>query len=270
MKKSGTGAPLADQSDALFTIGPLIPNGNGIVIDSITPLPFCKLDTVYVYYTANGVYNAGNSFDVQLSDSVGNFNNSTLIGQLFSTANSGVIACVVPTTVGNGVAYRIRIQSSDLPSTSNDNGIDIVINSPQFDFGANELIKYLPDGAVTFFVIPQQSPTATYAWSFGDGGASNSSQPTYNYTSIGKFDVSCTIQDAGCTISVDKPLYIRVEQLFPSSPINTNTIVDITDVSMLTPDTAVVTLKDGNCLRTFDGGLTWNTSVTVQHQVLTH
>ncbi len=262
VEKSGTGAPLADQSDALFTIGPLIPNGNGIVIDSITPLPFCKLDTVYVYYTANGVYNAGNSFDVQLSDSVGNFNNSTLIGQLFSTANSGVIACVVPTTVGNGVAYRIRIQSSDLPSISNDNGIDIVINSPQFDFGANELIKYLPDGAVTFFVIPQQSPTATYAWSFGDGGTSNSSQPTYNYTSIGKFDVSCTIQDAGCTISVDKPLYIRVEQLFPSSPINTNTIVDITDVSMLTPDTAVVTLKDGNCLRTFDGGLTWNTSVT--------
>ena len=144
VEKSGTGAPVVDQSNALFTIGPLIPNGNGIVIDSINPLPFCKLDTVYVYYTANGVYNAGNSFDVQLSDSVGNFNNSTLIGQLFSTANSGVIACVVPTTVGNGVAYRIRIQSSDLPSTSSDNGVDIVINSPQFDFGANELIKSDP------------------------------------------------------------------------------------------------------------------------------
>lgn len=262
VEKSGTGAPVVDQSNALFTIGPLIPNGNGIVIDSINPLPFCKLDTVYVYYTANGVYNAGNSFDVQLSDSVGNFNNSTLIGQLFSTANSGVIACVVPTTVGNGVAYRIRIQSSDLPSTSSDNGVDIVINSPQFDFGANELIKYLPDGAVTFFVIPQQSPTATYAWDFGDGGSSTSSQPTYSYTSIGKFDVSCTIQDAGCTVSVDKPLYIRVEQLFPSLPLNTNTTVDITDVSMLSPDTAVMTMKDGNCLRTFDGGATWTTSIT--------
>jgi photosystem II stability/assembly factor-like uncharacterized protein len=262
VEKSGAGAPLSDESDALFTIGPLIPNGNGIAIDSITPLPFCKLDTVYVYFTANGVYNAGNSFDVQLSDSVGNFNNSTLIGQLFSTANSGVIACIVPTTVGNGIAYRIRIQSSDLPSTSNDNGVDIVINSPQFDFGANELIKYLPDGAVTFFVIPQQSPTATYAWDFGDGGTSASSQPTYSYTSIGKFDVSCTIQDAGCTVSVDKPLYIRVEQLFPSSPLNTNTTVDITDVSILSPDTAVMTLKDGNCLRTFDGGTTWTTSIT--------
>jgi photosystem II stability/assembly factor-like uncharacterized protein len=262
VEKSGLGAPLFDESDALFTIGPLIPNGNGIVIDSITPLPFCKLDTIFVYYTASGVYNAGNSFDVQLSDSVGNFNNATLIGQLFSTATSGFIACIVPTTVGNGVAYRIRIQSSDLPSTSNNNGVDIIINSPQFDFAANELIKYLPDGAVTFFVIPQQLPTATYAWDFGDGGTSASSQPTYNYTNIGKFDVTCTISDAGCTVTVEKPLYLRVEQLFPSLPINTNTITDITDISMLTEDTAVVTLRDGNCLRTFDGGLTWTTSVT--------
>lgn len=262
VEKSGAGAALEDQSDALFTIGPVLPNANGIVIDSINPLPFCKLDTVYVYYTASGVYNAGNSFDVQLSDSVGNFNNAILIGQFYSTANSGVIACVVPTTVGNGLGYRIRIQSSDLPSTSNDNGVDIVINSPQFDFAANDLIKYLPDGAVTFYVIPQQSGTATYAWDFGDGGTATTAQPIHNYTSIGKFDVSCTIQDAGCTVSVDKPLYIRVEQLFPSTALNTNTSIDITDVSMLSPDTALMTMKDGNCLRTFDGGITWNTAVT--------
>lgn len=262
VERSGAGVPLADESDAMFTIGPLVPNGNGIVIDSILPLPFCKLDTVYVYFTASGVYNAGNTFDVQLSDSVGNFTNATLIGQLSSTANSGVIACIVPTTVGNGIAYRIRIQSSNLPFTSNDNGVDIVINSPQFDFAANDLIKYLPDGAVTFFVIPQQSGTATYAWDFGDGGTSNAAQPTHNYTNIGKFDVSCTIEDAGCTVTVDKTLYIRVEQLFPSTALNTNTSVDITDVSMLSPDTAVMTMKNGNCLRTFDGGVTWNTSVT--------
>jgi len=262
VEKSGAGAPVVDQSDALFTIGPVLPNGNGIVIDSISPLPFCKLDTIYVYYTANGVYNAGNSFDVQLSDSVGNFNNAILIGQQYSTANSGVIACIVPTTVGNGLGYRIRIQSSDLPSTSNDNGVDIVINSPQFDFAANDLIKYLPDGAVTFYVIPQQSGTATYAWDFGDGGTSTVAQPLHNYTNIGKFDVSCTIEDGGCTVSVDKPLYIRVEQLFPSTALNTNITTDITDVSMLSPDTAIMTMKDGNCLRTFDGGITWNTSVT--------
>lgn len=262
VEKSGTGTALLDQSDALFTIGPVLANANALVIDSINPLPFCKLDTVYVYYTANGIYNLGNSFDVQLSDSVGNFNNAILIGQLSSTANAGVIACVVPTTVGNGLGYRIRMQSSDLPSTSNDNGIDIVINSPQFDFAANDLIKYLPDGAVTFYVIPQQSATASYAWDFGDGATANAAQPLHNYSTIGKFDVSCTIQDAGCTVSVNKPLYIRVEQLFPSTAVNTNTTTDITAISMLSPDTALMTMKDGNCLRSFDGGNTWNTSVT--------
>jgi photosystem II stability/assembly factor-like uncharacterized protein len=262
VEKSGLGAALSDESDAIFTIGPVLPNANGIVIDSINPLPFCKLDTVYVYFTATGIYNTGNSFDVQLSDSVGNFANPTLIGHLVSNSNSGVIACLVPTTIGNGLGYRIRIQSSDLPSTSNDNGLDIVINSPQFDFAANNLIKYLPDGAVTFFVIPQQSGTASYSWDFGDGGTSTAAQPLHNYTNIGKFDVSCTIVDAGCTVSVEKANYIRVEQLFPSVALNTNTNVDITSVSMLSPDTALMTLKDGNCLSSFDGGITWNISLT--------
>lgn len=149
-----------------------------------------------------------------MSDSVGNFTNAVLIGQLASTANSGVVSCMVPTTVGNGVGYRIRIQSSDLPATSNDNGFDIIVNSPQFDFAANDLIKYLPDGAVTFYVIPQQGATATYDWDFGDGGDSTQSQPIHNYTSIGKFDVSCSITDGACTVSVNKPLYIRAGDYF--------------------------------------------------------
>lgn len=262
VEKAGTGTPLNDISNAVFTIGPALPNSNTLHIDSIVSIPFCKLDTFYVYYTANGTYNAGNSFDVQLSDSVGNFNNATLIGHIFSTANSGVIPCIVPTTIGNGIGYRIRIQSSNLPATSIDNGFDIIINSPQFDFAANQLIKYLPDGAVTFFVIPPQSPTATYSWDFGDGATSTSAQPTHNYSTIGKFDVSLTIEDAGCIVSVDKTNYIRVEQLFPSYSINTNTLVDITDVSMLTPDTALMTLRDGSCIRSFDGGLTWTPLVT--------
>ncbi|HRG59539.1 MAG TPA: PKD domain-containing protein [Bacteroidia bacterium] len=261
VEKAGTGAPLFDNSDALFTIGPVIPNSNGIVIDSISPLPFCKLDTFYVYYTASGVYNAGNVFQVQLSDSVGNFTNAVLIGSLSSTT-SGVVACVVPTSIGNGVAYRVRIQSSDLPSISNDNGFDIVVNSPQFDFAANELIKYLPDGAVTFYVIPQQGVTATYDWDFGDGGTSTQAQPTHNYSTIGKFDVNCTIIDGGCSVSVNKDLYIRVEQLFPGTQVSTNTTVDITDVTMLDSATALMTMKDGSCLRSFDGGNTWNVSST--------
>ncbi len=262
VENAGTGTSISDESNSLFTIGPVLPNANDIVIDSILPIPFCKLDTFFVYYTASGVYNSGNVFYVQLSDSVGNFNNVTLIGQLISTQSSGVIACVVPTTVGNGLSYRIRIQSSNLPATSNDNGFDIVVNSPQFDFAANNLIKYLPDGAVTFFVIPQQSGTSTYEWDFGDGGVSALAQPTHNYNTIGKFNVSCTITDGACVVNVTKNLYIRVEQLFPSSAVNTNTTVDITDVTMLSADTALMTLRDGNCLKSFDGGVTWNVSAT--------
>ncbi|MFN4812772.1 MAG: T9SS type A sorting domain-containing protein [Bacteroidota bacterium] len=260
--KSGAGAPLSDVSNALFTIGPLQPNSNTIVIDTITSIPFCKLDTFQVYYTATGTYNPGNVFDVQLSDSVGNFTNAVLIGQLTSTASSGFISCVVPSTVLNGLGYRMRIQSSDLPATSNDNGFNIPIVSPQFDFAANNLIKYLPDGAVTFFVIPQQSASATYLWDFGDGGTSSQAQPTHNYSIIGKFNVSCTVAENGCSLTVEKIKYIRVEQLFPSIAINTNTTVDITDVTMLSADTALMTLKNGNCLLSTDGGITWNTSVT--------
>lgn len=259
---SATDTSLYDLSDAVFTISVYVPNTNTIVVDSITPVPFCKEDTIYIHYTATGVFNAGNVFTAQLSDSSGNFSYPLGIGSVADTT-SGFIACVIPTYVLNGTGYRVRIVSSDLSTTGTDNGTDITISSPEFDFAASETIKYLPDGSVLFSFIGDSSNVDSYAWSFGTGDSANAANPAYIYTEIGYYTVDLTVTDTnGCDISLSKYNYMRIEQLLPNTQLSTNTSVDLTDVYFSDVSTGVMTMSDGNCLVTLDSGITWTVSYT--------
>lgn len=259
---SATDTSVYDKSDGVFTISIYVPNTNTIAVDSVTPVPFCKEETFTVYYTATGVYNAGNVFTAQLSDSSGNFSYPLAIGSSADTA-SGSIACVVPAYVLNASGYRIRVVASDLPTTGTDNGADLSISSPEFDFAASETIKYLPDGNVQFSFIGDTSDVASYSWSFGNGDSATVSNPAYVYTQIGYYTVDLTVTDNnGCDINLSKYNYMRIEQLLPNTQLSTNTTVDLTDVYFSDVATGVMTMSDGNCIVTLDSGNTWTVSYT--------
>ena len=67
-------------------------------------------------YTANGTYNAGNTFTAELSDVSGSFATPLVLGSLVSTA-SGTITCVFPAGLsGNG--FQLRVNSSDPPENT--------------------------------------------------------------------------------------------------------------------------------------------------------
>ncbi len=83
--------------------------------------PFCTGASVGVPFTANGVFDAGNVFTAQLSNSTGNFSNPTDIGSLTDTV-SGTIATTIPTGTTAGSNYRIRVMSSSPPYTGSGNG----------------------------------------------------------------------------------------------------------------------------------------------------
>jgi photosystem II stability/assembly factor-like uncharacterized protein len=253
---------VADTSFAAFTIATPVVNTNTIVIDSIRPIPFCKEDTIWVYIDAVGVFNLGNTFTVQLSDSTGNFAWPLAIGSVTDT-DADSIACVVPASVLNGTGYRMRVVSSDLFTIGSDNGEDIVISSPEFDFAADELVRYLPNGQVNFTYVGDTTNMVSYEWSFGDNSTSDQINPQHNYSNIGYFDVSLSVTDINeCMITVDKYQYLRIERLFENTPMATNTSASVSGVYFKDLTTGFLTLDDGNVLVTSDSGRTWLSSPT--------
>ncbi len=256
VRVSSTGPlTVSDQSDSVFAIITSPPNNNVITTDSITPSVFCKQDTIKVYYTATGVYNSGNIFTAQISDSLGSFAYPKVIGSNASPA-SGYVTCVIPAYITNGNLFRIRVVSDDLPAigTLSDT---LTLNSPVFNFSGNDLNKYLPDGLVNFTFTG--APAQSYLWDFGDGNTSTVQSPSHTYNNIGYKTVSLqAVNVNGCALTVTKPFYVRVERLLPNVPINTNTVSDITGISFSNDTTGCISTMDGNCLVTFNGGDSWN------------
>lgn len=255
VKVSSAGpAPIVDLSDSNFVIATPPPNTNAITTDSISPAAFCKLDTIKVYYTASGVYNSGNTFTAQISDSTGSFTYPKVIGSVAGTT-SGYVTAVVPAYIANGNQFRIRVVSDDLPATGSDKG-PYTLDSPQFNFTANDVNKYLPDGLVNFTYSGVTA--ASYLWSFGDGTTSTITSPSHTYSQIGYKTVSLTTTNVnGCALTITKPFYIRVERLLPSVNINTMTSSDITGIAFKNDTTGCIATADGACRVTANGGTTW-------------
>lgn len=87
-----------------------------ITVGTISPPGIlCANIQIELPYTANGTYNAGNTFTAELSDASGSFATPTVIGSVSSTA-SGTITCILPVGLsGNG--FQLRVNSSDPPET---------------------------------------------------------------------------------------------------------------------------------------------------------
>ena len=76
--------------------------------------PYCAGDTLKVPYTKQGVYNIGNEFIAQLSDSAGNFDGDERELGRSKTTEDGIINGFLPLfNVATTNKYRIRIISTD-------------------------------------------------------------------------------------------------------------------------------------------------------------
>ena len=76
----------------------------------------CSGQPIEVSYNLNGTFNAGNVFQIQLSDKTGSFTAPTSIGSYswsgVATAQNLTTTCVIPTNIAAGTGYRIRIVST--------------------------------------------------------------------------------------------------------------------------------------------------------------
>ncbi|MCO5285622.1 MAG: T9SS type A sorting domain-containing protein [Chitinophagaceae bacterium] len=81
-----------------------------IVTNSITKTLRCARDSFDISYDITGTYNAGNQFNVELSDASGNFGSPTIIGTHTGTDNA-IIRVYLPSHLGDG-NYKVRVSST--------------------------------------------------------------------------------------------------------------------------------------------------------------
>ena len=87
--------------------------GASIVINSITDTVLCARDSFSISYHATGTFNAGNIFNVQLSNPDGTFTATpSIIGSFTGTGNN-IINTKLPAHLTDGTGYKLRIVSTN-------------------------------------------------------------------------------------------------------------------------------------------------------------
>jgi|694.fasta_scaffold07961_7 photosystem II stability/assembly factor-like uncharacterized protein len=259
---------LEDESNASFSIIEPLINTNQLVIDSIVPPIICQQDSFQVYFSANGTFNPGNSFVLQLSDINGDFTNANFLGISFGQA-SGAITGIIPGFVLSGNGYRVRVIASDLYTEGADNGSDLTLNGPSVDFEADSTFLLLPNAGVNFSFIGNTTGIVNYVWDFGDGPAGiNSSTAFHNFTEEEYHDITLTVEASnGCATSLTKHHYIRVEEMLPCIPLLTQTTENLVAVGFTNNTNGCFATETGNCLITTDGGQNFSMEPTGMFQI---
>lgn len=99
-------------------------------IDSLNALSFYHGDSIKIYYTMNGMLNAGNVLKFEFSDTSGNFSIPFVLDSISAFNGNGVLTKAIPTALVPGVEYRVRLKTTDIAMLSADNGNDIIIMEP--------------------------------------------------------------------------------------------------------------------------------------------
>lgn len=98
----------------------------------------CAGSPLNIAFTASGTFNAGNIFEVQLSNANGTFENPIKIGE---SATAGTVSCMIPLAIMGGDNYKIRIYATNPSLLSNiQSGVfaispqNLVLQSPADDY----------------------------------------------------------------------------------------------------------------------------------------
>ncbi|MEJ7681434.1 MAG: Ig-like domain-containing protein [Segetibacter sp.] len=177
----------------------------------------CQGASVNIGYTANGTYNAGNTFTAQLSDASGSFSSPTNIGNVNAT-ESGTINATIPTDALSGTGYRIRVVSGDPVVTGTDNGTDITINAIP-SAGTLGGTQTICSGSTTTF----SSTVSNGTWSSNDPAVATADASTGVVTGVsyGTATIIYSVTGSTCTGTATRTVIVNAVPVF-TSPAVTN------------------------------------------------
>ena len=137
-------------------------------------------------------YGTAQQYTVQVV--VTNSSGSTTLTKLIAVnnANTGGGSCPAPTSSNVYLSYLspngggCSSASPSAPCTPNE-ALSFAVNASGYSIGCG---------------------THTYAWSFDDGGSSNSRTPTHAFTAARTYNVSCTITNTGGSTTLNIPVIV--------------------------------------------------------------
>lgn len=161
-------------------------NGTSILINTVTPNPFCvdaaNNATGTITYSASGTFN-NSTFKAILSDTAGSFGFPVTVGStvVSGTNPSGSINITIPAATASGTRYRIRIEATNPPLLSSQSTAFEIINGAknilqnQFKPAANNTTIKLnwtnPTGCFDELLIVAKEGTSINGTPSGDGSA---------------------------------------------------------------------------------------------------
>ncbi|MFN8153282.1 MAG: YCF48-related protein [Bacteroidia bacterium] len=146
-------------------LGTIIKRANDLHL-SLPTQTFCTDNNYTLAINANGTWNTGNIFRVELSDDFGEFIFPTTLGTVSATSTTPVLI-LVPDGLIDGTDYKIRVFSSNPPMWSTLNALPLEIRtSPAAYITPDGPTAFCQGGSVTLY--SQTDPSWTYQW-YKDG-----------------------------------------------------------------------------------------------------
>ncbi len=175
-----------------------------------------NLNVTYTVFPTTAVFQAGNTFTIQLSDATGSFASPVNIGSV-AAVGSGVVPCTIPALTPAGSNYRIRVVASNPAYTSPDDNLDIRV---AVSIGTSTASAITPVCVGNDLHLYTTSPytVSSYSWSGPAGFTSALQNPTRSSVTLayaGTYIVT-TVHN-GCPAS-SSSVVVEVNDFTPPTP----------------------------------------------------
>jgi PKD repeat protein len=149
--------------------------------------PFSTLEGANILMSSAGSADSDGSIS-SYAWSFGDGSNSSSASPSHSYTSAGNYTVTLTVTDNEGAVASINT-SATIASPANQSPTAFIANGP-FSANTGQAISMSSNGS-----NDPDGNIASYAWNFGDGGSSNSANPTYTYASAGNFNITLTVTD---------------------------------------------------------------------------